>query len=293
MSTEVFKKTEHYVPTSYLKFFGNKKTNTYFTFCYFKNTNTIKEIDIQKICAVNDLYELKLDDEYVERNVIENGFVRIEGEYSDIINSILSRINNQGEIVLRTEEVYVLKTFIYLLLFRSKKFVEAAAKRGLETAKSLNLANGELRNVFGDVDDETFMAEYLPCFEEEIGYRSAHQFLKMCLDVNAPNPLHRLVIDRLGLYYCFLYDKTGSFITSDFPVVDMYNESADPCEEYDILCMPISPNACIVLFDEDEKCNQKVIELNEAQVRYINNYRIVLQHDYVLSNDMKKLENLI
>ena len=61
---------EHYVPKCYLKQFSEQEDKAYFAYCLFKKTNVLKRINIDKICAVNDLYELVVFDEYVDRNII-------------------------------------------------------------------------------------------------------------------------------------------------------------------------------------------------------------------------------
>ena len=64
MQKKQYTKLEHYVPRAYLKQFSFSERGDYYTYCLFKKDTRIKKLKIDNICAVNDLYELYIFDEY-------------------------------------------------------------------------------------------------------------------------------------------------------------------------------------------------------------------------------------
>ena len=72
-----------YKELGYLKNFSILENDNYFIYCLFQNSTTIKRININNVCAINDLYELETFEGYVDRNDIEDGFIDMESKYAD------------------------------------------------------------------------------------------------------------------------------------------------------------------------------------------------------------------
>lgn len=291
MSDSNFTKKEHYVPKCYLKQFAINESNNCFSFCSFGKDTNIKRINIDNICAVNDLYELIRFDEYVDRNVIENGFINVEGDYSLICNNILSQFTKEKKIVLSHNDLHTLKKFISLLMFRNKRSVDAFAKIMVQYIQSKDTTYEKIREILKDMDEETFNNEFKPFWEESIGLSLAHHYLKELLNTDNISPIILALIQTLGSYYCFLYSEEGYFVTSDKPVANISEDNKGV--EYDIICLPISPNLCIAFFDDNAEANEKIIELNYEQVQKINGYQAYPNSDIIISNSSNNISRVV
>lgn len=293
MSNPIFTKKQHYVPQCYLKHFAIRESENYFSFCFFRDSSTVKKINIEHICAVNDLYELIVFDEYVDRNVIEHRFIGIESKYANLCNELLHRIYQKDEMKLTKNEVETLKLFVSLLVFRSKVMVDSFAEAMTQHILQQNLEYENIREILHEIDDKTFNEEWKPYLNERIGLSIAHRFLKDVLNPNSPSITVRAFMEMLGKNCCFLYDKNARFVTSDMPVVNIHGTSAHDDIEYDAMGMPLSPCVYVVFFDECEEYNHKIIELDSLQVKKINNYQLIPKNKIIIANSLEGIENLI
>ena len=124
MDKKQYTKLQHYIPVSYLKQFANCEGDNYFTCCYIKKILDIKKINIDKICAVHDLYELQINGKYVDRNAIEDSLIDLETRYAILCRQILSHIGRVDRVVLSGDELDTIKFFCALLIFRSKRSID-------------------------------------------------------------------------------------------------------------------------------------------------------------------------
>ena len=115
-----YTKLQHYVPRCYLKNFSVIENDNYFTCCLFKNSFIQKKINIKNVCAVNDLYELQYSNGYVDRNMIEDGFVDLESRYADCCRHILFNIGHCETMELSKFQLDLIKTFCSLSVKESK-----------------------------------------------------------------------------------------------------------------------------------------------------------------------------
>ena len=293
MGNQIFTKKEHYVPKCYLKHFAIREANKYFSFCFFRNTSTMKKINIEHICVVNDLYEFILIDEYVDRNAIEKGFVDIESKYAILCDDLLSCVSQMDEIHLTIKNLETLKIFLSLLIFRSKAMVEGVSKVITEYIIHRGCEYETIRKLIPNMDEKMFNEEWKPFLDEEIGLSLAHHFLKETLDPHSPSITVRAFMEMIGENYCFLYDKNACFVTSDMPVVHIRGTYSHDDIEYNAIGMPLSPCVYVVFFDEGEEYNHKIIKLDSLQVKKINDCQLLPNNKIIIANDLENIENLI
>ncbi len=203
------------------------------------------------------------------------------------IAPLIKKLNNDDEIVLLKEEVFKLRLFLFIMMFRSKHVRNEFLK--------FNNHDLELYKLFQDFDNsedlwKKNLSELLKCKNETD--------LKKFKNIN-PIILNKCLYNIIN-YYTTVIEKRGStgFIMSDvYPVVyyrNIYQKEFPVC----LLC-PISPYRMLVLnFMENDKIfkNDNVITKNFSyppQPFDRKNYSIKLIVKKVYEKEVKEINKII
>lgn len=287
MDKKQYTKLEHYVPRAYLKQFSFLERGDYYTYCLFKKDRRIKKLKIDNICAVNDLYELYIFDEYKERNFIEDSFIELEGQYSELCSKIIFSIENKNKITLSSQELDILKKFISLLVFRSKHSIEIITRCALNLAKDMPLNIDRLYEILEDTEPDVVKEEIFPYVNECYGYSLAFAMMKQILNTKDLYIIPKLLKEEMGPYCCFLYDERGLLISSDMPFCNIYDKESKYFPLGDFLCFPISPKLYIAFFEENEEYNNQILLINIEQIEILNRNHIKKCSTLYISPDEK------
>ena len=262
MDKKQYTVSEHYIPKCYLKNFSIREGEDYFTYCLFNKSNVPKWLNIKNICVVNDLYELEIFGEYVDRNDIEDGFIDIETRYDNFFRNVIANIDKHENIILSPENFELIRNFCSLMVFRSKYMIEALANFGEYVADCHPADLSQIRNITKDIDPAAVENEIIPYVNKCYAYSIAYNLISKMLDTQSLSPEVQNYKSALGEHYCFLYSADRGFITSDVPVVNLYGEPAECLGFDDFMCFPLSTNCCIA-FLEDNKFNGQVINITK------------------------------
>lgn len=279
---------EHYVPKCYLKQFSEQEDKAYFAYCLFKKTNVLKRINIDKICAVNDLYELVVFDEYVDRNIIEDGFVDLEAKYSSLCRDIMGKVSSCHEIVLPQDGFELLKNFYVFLFQRSKFAIHLLELIGNMIMEENPIDIEPIKDILPDMDESTINTEIAPYMNECMSLLIAHHFMKLFLDTKNLSKVVPAIGEMLGEGYCFLHNADKSFIISDTPTVALLEQDEFDFLPKEIYCMPLAPDCCMV-FCHDETIVGKIFSVNQTQVETINQRQFTFRSEIIISHNHQNL----
>ena len=269
MEKKQYTKLEHYVPKCYLKNFSLLENDNYFIYCLFQNSTTIKRININNVCAINDLYELEIFEGYVDRNDIEDGFIDMESKYADFCREHLSQIDRCQTIVLSSTNLELIKEFCVFLFFRSKHMIDLLIEF-CENYIKHNPANwSNIRKEIKSVDSKTLEIEIIPYLDKCLSYELAYRLMKNMLNTRDLSIEVMALKKTFGSNYCFLYSENNDFITSDTPVVSIHGTKAQYLGFKSLICVPLTTNCCIA-FLENKKYNGQIISLTPKQVDDVN-----------------------
>ena len=277
------KKRQHYVPRTYLKSFAINGRNKDMLWAYFFKQGKTRFVAIDDVCVENYLYEHYIcyndgKTDFISPNSIENGYMQFENKYRTVIGKI---INAQSEIIsLTTEERDILTGFITSILFRHPTFVNLANDLHAKFYDEHSEWKNELVNKFPKIDDIYFKMSYL------------HRMLEMQQDPNQNISIQAMknMFDEDQL--CVFKSNSGSFITSDAPIVNVYGDIRGL--EYDLIGMPISPQYFVAFININENVSNKVFVIDEEQTMSLNKH----QYDHsatiiIMSKNKVELEKHI
>lgn len=275
---------EHYVPQCYLRQFSHQDGENHFAYCLFSNTTNIKRINVKNICAVKDLYELESWNGYVDRNLIEDGFIKIESNYANFCRNYLIDIDHCEEVKVESIDVMFIANFCAFLVFRNKEMVDALIKCCEDYVQYNSADWSALRREITSVDTQTLEQEIFPCLNQNLAYSLAHGLMKQMLDARVLSAEVVAFCEMLGSNCCFLYSQNEDFITSDFPLVNIYGRKAKLLGFEDIICLPIN-NKCCIAFSDNERHKFKVYTLNAEQVDIVNYAQFSKKYNLIISRD--------
>lgn len=135
--SEKYTKKQHYIPRMMLK----KWSSDGKTLCGVDKVEHEKEIyGINNICVENDLYEIKTENGYVNRNFLEIKMSEIECFFKDFLEELERKVmyianENSCKIFLSDKEIFFIMFWITFLFSRSPKIVN----RIKELTHELNL----------------------------------------------------------------------------------------------------------------------------------------------------------
>lgn len=277
------KKRQHYVPRTYLKSFAINGRNKDMLWAYFLKQCKTHFVAIDDVCVENYLYEHYVcyndgETDFVSPNSIENGYMQFENKYRSTIEKI---VNVQAAMIsLTTEERSVLTEFIVSMLFRHPIFINLANDVHAKYYDEHSEWKDELANKFPDIDDTYFKMSYL------------HRLLEINQDPkqNISIQAMKSMLDEDQL--CVFKSNSGSFITSDAPIVNVYGDIRGL--EYDLIGMPISPQYFVAFININENVSNKVFVIDEEQTMSLNKH----QYDHsatsiIMSKSKVELEKQI
>ena len=274
MDKEKPKRSQHYLPQSYLQFFSHAGKKEKMTYAYFCDGKKEEHISIEKICNQSYLYEeIAIDPETGENivlcpNELENSFVPLEGEYATIIRSLLANLNSYGEPRLSADQSDILKHFIASIVARDPTFV--------------HLCNYTARKMY-DKNDIWFqqLKEKFPEFLDGILLSmAANAMLNLYIHPEDGILSRTFKATMKNSKLCVIKTNSSVFVTSDSPVVNIYGENDGI--EFDLLGMPITPNLFLAFVDSDENIPE-FVTINETETRVINNRQIRKKSKLIIS----------
>lgn len=249
---------EHFVPQFYLKFFSpdNAKIYQY----KIKSRHPSKLVPIETICCEKDLYELKNDNnEFICRNLIENILGRFEGEFANVINSIVSKSrheeNYQIPCFLSTDEKMFLVIFVATSILRNPHMLKTA------TECVVDHVQGRSRKVSSNTAFNTALLTCLP-FDEEIGEES-------------DNLLSRIIDKLLKMGFLIGVTSADRLYTSDNPIFFRGNVETF---EIDEVVFPLTSNIVLFMYPINQLPIMKrnmAIHLTDKDVKDVN-YKTIL-----------------
>lgn len=256
-------KREHYIPQFYLKNFSpdNKRI-----WQYQINSNTAaKLVPIESICHEKNLYEFKNEDgSIIEKNLIESRLSALEGCFSNVIKSIMSKAshieNFRTQCFLTEEEKFFLILFVATLILRSP----TALNIGSEVAKEL--LGEQISDIKAtNLSLNTFLPIYKHVNPEE------HTFFNSVI-----NSFENMAFQILSV-------KSDCFLTCDYPVA-LYGENG--FHDIEEIFFPLTPR--LLLFMAPQKKLEKgfrnrLVDLSPCFVDSINDAIIFHCNNWVFS----------
>ena len=269
---------EHYVPQFYLRNFAD--ANGLLHIYDFKRNKYFTQSP-KNICYENNLYETKWENansklgEFVLPNHIEKIFCKYEGEFSNVLTTVLhicSPSQNPNALILQGSERNIFFQFIVNMIVRNPKNMEALAFNELEPHDTNNDEIKQIRTMsddmeFGGADSICLAAKKKAMLTDEF----ENSFTQACL----------VALKRLN--YTFFYARTNSFITSNIPAC----VGDDPTIiEDDKTCIYLALSSKVaVLFGNYKNSNNfknRMVCIEEKQVENFN--RTLIKH-----NDNKRI----
>lgn len=252
------KRHEHFVPEFYLKHFSPDNVQIYQY--KIKSKEPSKLVPIKSICYRKDLYEFKNNDNnFVFRNLIENAFEKLEGEFSNVIKSIVYKSqyerNYSIPCFLKTEEKYFLIMFVATSILRTPNMLKIA------TESVLDLAQKYGKTISSNTARNSAILSCLPLvdgIEKDSG------------------TVFNFLIDRLiDMSFIIGVANGDRFFTSDEPVFWQGNNTTFEINE---VVFPLTPSIVLFLYPAHllpEGFRNRLIRLKEKNVKDVN-YRIKL-----------------
>lgn len=269
---------EHYVPQFYLRNFAD--ANGLLHIYDFKRNKYFTQSP-KNICYKNNLYETKWENansklgEFVLPNHIEKIFCKYEGEFSNVLTTVLhicSPSQSPNALILQGNERNIFFQFIVNMIVRNPKNMEALALSKLEPHDTNNDEIKQIRTMsddmeFGGADSICLAAKKKAMLTDEF----ENSFTQACL----------VALKRLN--YTFFYARTNSFITSNIPAC----VGDDPTIiEDDKTCIYLALSSKVaVLFGNYKNSNtfkNRMVCIEEKQVENFN--RTLIKH-----NDNKRI----
>lgn len=213
-------------------------------------------------------------------NEIENQFADLEGKWSAIIHSLLTKLSiqtNPNAIIIDSCELKELLGFINNILIRSPKALsyflsEESYNDAIENNVNTELINRIFEELnFGSSEGILKAAYKKRYFDSELGVSYLKYFEKMS--------------------FVFLKPKCGKFITGDMPIrmdIDEKNEIVKS------LYLPLSPDYAVNFFAEKTKDRNRIRFIEKEQVKELNKYVLCNPESrLIIANNKNELNKVI
>ncbi len=259
---------EHYIPQFYLKNFSQDKKRIY---QYRINSNSSsKLVSIEGICCENNLYEYRNDNgEFVCRNLIENCFSKIEGEFCDIIRSIVSKASHEENFntlcFLTSKEKALLTFFVATMIMRNPRVLNAAKETTIEFFNNFdnNLSENMMYNLV--------LKKCLPIYKELDGMSKS---------------ILNILIERLSnMSFQIGVANSTKIFTSDDPVL-VLGECIDM--KIDEVLLPLTSSTILMMkqFKQTKmELRNRLVSLDSDDVKAINDRTIAHCQNWIYSQN--------
>lgn len=252
------KKDEHFIPKFYLKFFSPDDAMIYQYKIKSHSQSTLVPIDT--ICHKKHLYELKNDNnEFICRNMIENTFEKYEGEFANVIRSIILKSeherNYQIPCFLSTDEKMFLIIFVATTILRNPETINSVKDTILDCSnksrKKLSL-------------NTAYNSALLSCLP-----------LDDILGRNNSSVLEVIIDKLMNMSFIIGVASGESFFTSDNPVFWHGNNETFDIDE---VIFPLTPSIVLFMYpfnNMPKNYRNRAVRLSNTNVKDVN-YRIIL-----------------
>lgn len=267
---------EHYVPQFYLNQFtdDNGLLNIY-------------NVDHKKfytqippnVCFKKKLYETEWENvnsklsKYVLPNSIENIFCEYEGEFAQLLKTIIrvcTYNQNLNALILHSKEKEILLRFVVNLMLRNPINMDSLALS--EVPEEEKNSDGML--VFRNIMNEMGLGG------ADSIYLAAQK--KAMLTYEIEGSLPQVYVERLGkICFTFYYAQDSEFITSDIPVC-----FGDDCtildEDKTCLYLALSPKIAVLFgnYNVPKRVKNRMVKVKSEYVDLFNE-QIVKHHNYI------------
>ena len=263
---------EHYVPQFYLRNFVDE--NGLLHIYDFKQKKFFTQ-NPKNICYESNLYETKWENanpklgKFVLQNHIEKIFCEYEGEFSEVLTTILNICcpsQNPNALILQGNERNIFFRFIVNMIVRNPQNMEALALNELEPDDTNNDEVKQIRTMlddmgFGGTDSICLAAKKKAMLTDEF----ENGFTQACLGA----------LEKLN--YTFFYAQNESFITGDVPVC----VGDDPIiieDDKTSIYLALSPKVAVIFgnYRNSRNFKNRMVCIEEKQVENFNN--ILVKH---------------
>lgn len=268
-------KNEHFVPRMYLKGFSNvqNKSGKEKVFIWEFSLKSMQQIptpvNIENICYEENLYELKNDDgSCIAQNIIENTFIKLEGQANKVIGQIITKSQSKQclnyQTILSEEDKSYLIIFITALMYRDPQTI----KNGMSILKTSNpeIDNRQARN--------NTLLNLLP------------------MDIDAEwdgNTIIRTAIkDLCGMAFQIGIADDDVIITSDRPVIKWSPDKNEIYNRPEAVVFPLTSRLVLYLFpiEKVEPIGRNCfIRLSEEQIKDIQYNVAVNAREWIYSRN--------
>ena len=203
----------HYVPQSYLRYFGQERSGVHFIHALPKKGGAIFTANVKNICGERDLYTLP--------GATEEERLFLENMYNDLYevgyDKIYELLTDKTKITLTAKERYSIIGFVVSMFFRNvawHTFYNNALDQMLEHVYDLTKQNGMDTFYFGD-EEISIAGKTL----EELQKENKKQDKPMLALVQAQNIFQLIRLRLINDVVTITKARPGfEFITSDNPV---------------------------------------------------------------------------
>jgi len=271
-------KRQHYLPQFYLRNFTNDQGKVW---CYDRFKERIYACNPRDIACENYLYETRWEDanpklgEFVLPNQMEKKFAEKEGEYSKLLQkiiSICSNPQNKEALICSKEEKGVLASFISNMLLRNPWSMKEV---DLDCVTDGIMDVEEIKTI-----DMMLQLMKLGGTKSLVKFASKMVWLDENFDGSIQQESKK---DLLSVKYSILKAEKEQFVTSSYPVLGGIDEMSE--EKNKVIYFPLHPlfaliycntipyksqnRIALVSEDEVEFCNKQYFKLNKEQARLI------------------------
>lgn len=247
---------EHYIPQFYLRNFSSDQKRIY---QYEIGSNKpSKLVPIESVCCVDDLYEFKNDDgEITDRNRIEKAFAVFEGEFHNVISSIVSKARHTENLYtpcfLTQKEKAMLVFFLATSVLRTPTMVDEAQKAALKFFGD-TISKQDARNLV--------LQELFPIYKELNGD-----------DKNALYPTLKW-FENMSFHIGVTW--WDCLVTCDRPVIVRGNHKVFQPEG---VLFPLTPNLALTMLTI-----KKTRACNRNKLAYLDGYSINVLNSEIIAN---------
>lgn len=270
------KKRQHLVPACYLANFGIHGNQGRDSTVYWCNTSDLNSFNKPRIASVNsfpienyfyDIYEFE-----ERKQILEEFFSKIEGEYSNLLRKVLKYVTEKEE-KRKTSGV-----------FSSDDKMALSGQFAMQIVRTKHFRN-YYQGIYSTISDAFPKADF-PKYKEA-DFQRLHT--NELLDFNAANFYANLLSDR---NWAFLINHTSiPFFTSDNPAIFIDNSfrnmfSVSPVQSEVTFYIPLSPQIAVELYDKNVLRETEVLFdiYKKENIRWYNMNLKVNGGRFIISN---------
>ena len=272
-------KKQHYVPRFYLRYFTDDNKGQLFVFD--KKSNFIFQKNITDICEQKYYYAFKDTEEY--NFMLEEHLSRKESEFSDVINTVITTIENyyyHKTKIIQTpnrNEKKVLLEFICYQILRVPKFIESLFSMTLPNFKKFNKEDGIVQTEKETINE---IKKYVfPYFFDKVDFLIS-------------------ILSKKNWKFLILSNNLNErFISSDNPIMITNSDINSPIRGALIdpmteIAIPLSKNIALCLKERElqYKLNYTIVDTSDY-VNYANNLLLKNSFRYTYSGNKSLLKN--